>query len=193
MTSTSNNPPADAQADSLPNRGSTAGNAQPATGSRGLILVLMGAVMLFVAVLICLKLAFGDSTPELTQERFDAALEQWQARGPASYDLEVKLGGAQPGSVHVEVRDGKVTAASRDGLPMDERNFDVWSINGQFEELEREFEFAEDPQREMQAPPGARVWLRCEFDPQYGYPLRFYRHATGGAPEVYWTNSLTPK
>jgi hypothetical protein len=154
---------------------------------------LLGAAMALVAVLIGLKLFFGDDTPPLTENAFDTALQKWQAEGPTNYDLDVEIGGAQPGVVHVEVRDGKVINATRDGRPLDERNFDVWSIAGQFEELEREFEFAENPQREMQAPPGARVWLSCEFDPNYGYPLRFYRHATGGAPEVYWTNKLTPK
>jgi hypothetical protein len=161
--------------------------------SRGVMLAALGAVMLLAAFLIALKMLFGSTTPDLTRDSFEIALQKWQATGPASYDLEVVIGGAQPGKVHLDVRDGEVTAATRDGRPLPERGWDVWTIPGQFEELEREFEFAENPQKEMQAPPGARVWLRCEFDPKYGYPRRFHRHTTGGAPEVFWENSLVPK
>ncbi len=161
--------------------------------SRSMMLGALGAGLLLVAVLIGLKVFVADKTPDLTEESFQAALQKWQARGPASYDLDVQIGGAQPGIAHVEVRNGTVTVATRDGLPLQDWNMDEWSIAGQFEALEREFEFAEDPQGEMQAPPGARIWLRCEFDPEYGYPRRFHRYATGGAPEVYWRTSLQVK
>jgi hypothetical protein len=162
--------------------------------SRSMVLGALGAALLFVAVLVGLKVFVADKTPDLTEESFQAALQQWQARGPASYDLDVQIGGAQPGVAHVEVRNGDVKVATRDGLPLQDWNKDEWSIAGQFEALEREFEFAENPQREMQAPPGARVWLRCEFDPEYGYPRRFHRHTSGGAPEVFWrATSFTPK
>jgi hypothetical protein len=146
-----------------------------------------------VAALIGLRFFFADHTPEMTEEAFQAALQLWEARGPASYDLDVRIGGAQPGVAHVEVRNGVVGTATRDGLPLQEWNKDEWSIANQFEALAREFEFQEDPQGEMDAPPGAKLWLRCEFDPQYGYPRRFHRHATGGAPEVYWSNALQPR
>jgi len=55
-----------------------------------------------------------------------------------------------------------------------------------FDTLERELMLAENPQREMNATAGAQLRLRCEFDPQYGYPRRYHRYATGGAPEVFW-------
>ena len=162
--------------------------------SRSMMLGALGAALLLVAVLVGLKVFVADKIPDLTEESFQAAKHQWRESGPASYDLDVQIGGAQPGIAHVEVRNGAVTVATRDGLPLQDWNMDEWSIRGQFEALEREFEFAEDPQGEMQAPPGARIWLRCEFDPEYGYPRRFHRYATGGAPEVFWRNtSFTPK
>jgi hypothetical protein len=161
--------------------------------SRSMMFGVLAAALLLVAVLVGLKIFVADKTPDLTEEAFQAAIQQWEARGPASYDLDVQIGGAQPGIAHVEVRNGEVKVATRDGLPLQDWNKDEWSIAGQFEALEREFEFADDPQREMQAPPGARVWLRCDFDPKLGYPRRFHRYATGGAPEVYWRNSLQAK
>lgn len=161
--------------------------------SSGVFLGVLGAGLLLAATLVALKVFVADKTPALTQEAVQTALEQWEAVGPKSYDLDVEIGGAQPGVAHVEVRDGEVKVATRDGLPLQEWNKDEWSIPGQFEALERELQLAEDPQAEMQAPPGARVWLRCEFDPEYGYPRRYHRYATGGAPEVYWRTSLQAK
>jgi hypothetical protein len=160
--------------------------------TRSLLLAGFGVALALIGVMIALKFFLADDTPEMTEEAFQAALQQWESRGPANYDLDVEIGGARPGVAHVEVRNGVVTVATRDGLPLKEWNKDEWSIPGQFEALEREFEFQENPQSEMQAPPGAKVWLRCEFDPQYGFPRRFHRYATGGAPEVYWRNSFRP-
>jgi hypothetical protein len=159
----------------------------------GLVLGVVGCALAVAAILLGLKYFVADNTPDMTEATLQAALQQWQARGPASYDLDVKIGGAQPGVAHVEVRNGVVRVATRDGLPLQDWNKDEWSIPGQFEALEREFEFQADPQGEMDAPPGATLWLRCEFDPQYGYPRSFHRYATGGAPEVYWRNSLQPR
>jgi hypothetical protein len=51
-----------------------------------------------------------------------------------------------------------------------------------------------DPQGTMNAPPGAKLWARCEFDPKYGFVRRFHRFATGGGTEVAWrTISFVPK
>jgi hypothetical protein len=188
--------------DPLPGAGdastsSAASAISPAEAShfsaRSLLLALFAAGIGLLLLLVTLKVLFGQRLPPLEPDSLEHALGQWRANGPSSYDLDVHVGGAQPGRVHVEVRNGQVTTATRDGRPLPDRGMDVWSIPGQFEMLEREFEFAENPQREMQAPQGARLWLRCAFDPKFGYPLRFHRFATGGAPEVYWENSLRPQ
>jgi hypothetical protein len=47
-------------------------------------------------------------------------------------------------------------------------------------------ELAEDPQHEMHAAAGTQLRLRCDFDPELGFPRRYHRYATGGAPEVFW-------
>jgi hypothetical protein len=154
---------------------------------------LVCAVLAIIGILAGLKLFLGERAPDLTHQALQAALEKWQVHGPANYDLDVEIGGAQPGVAHVEVRDGMAIVATRDGLPLDDWNKDEWTIPSQFEMLQREFEFQEDPQTEMGAPPGAKLWLRCEFDPKYGYPRRFRRLATGGAPEAFWQNTLQPK
>jgi hypothetical protein len=59
-------------------------------------------------------------------------------------------------------------------------------VPGRFDELERELEMAADPEHEMQAVAGTRLSVRCEFDPQLGFPRQFHRIAYGGGTEVYW-------
>jgi hypothetical protein len=151
------------------------------------ILLALVLVALVAGVGVVLKLFVARHLPELTEPLLAAAEARWEANGPANYDLDLELAGARPGVVHVEVRDGEVTAMSRDGVtPSQQRTWYVWSVPGQFETIERELELAEDPQFEMQAAEGTQVVLRAEFDPKYGYPRQFHRLVFGGGPEVFW-------
>ena len=128
----------------------------------------------------------AERIPDLTEARFEEAEQRWAANGPASYDMDLTIRGAQPGEVHIEVRDGKVTAMTRDGKSPPERTWETWTVPGQFAMLEQEFALAADPDREGQAAPGSAVWLRADFDSKYGYPRIYHRVMTGGGPEVYW-------
>jgi hypothetical protein len=100
--------------------------------------------------------------------------------------MDITIRGAQPGQVHIEVRDDKVTAMTRDNLAPPERTWDTWTVPGMFNTLDQEFALAANPDHENQAAPGSEVWLRCQFDPKYGYPGVYHRVMTGGGPEVYW-------
>jgi hypothetical protein len=153
---------------------------------RPLLLGAAGLFLLIVAVALLLQLFVARRLPELSEQRLDTAQKLWQRRGPRGYDMDIEIRGAQPGSVHVEVRDGRATALTRDGRSPPPRTWDVWTVAGQFETLERELVLAEDPEHEMGAAAGAQLQLRCEFDSQYGFPSRYHRFATGGAPEVFW-------
>jgi hypothetical protein len=146
--------------------------------------VLLAAV---VGVAVSLQLFVANRIPDLTAEALDDAESRWQDRGPASYDVDFEIRGAQPGDVHVEVRDGEVVAMSRNGVtPKQPRTWAYWSVPGRFEEIVREIELAEDPEHEMNANAGTRILLRCDFDPALGYPRTFHRMIFGGGPEVYW-------
>lgn len=147
-------------------------------------LIVVGVILGLVVVL---EVFVARRIPELTETRLDQAERRWEEHGPASYDLDLVIKGAQPGTVHVEVRDGAVTAMTRDGRsPSQRRTWFVWSVPGQFEMIERELEMAADPEYEMQAAAGVELWLRAEFDSKYGYPRQFHRVVIGGGPEVYW-------
>ena len=59
----------------------------------------------------------------------------------------------------------------RNGVTPDEpRVWDVWTVPGQFETLERELQLAADPVHEMGASAGTQLTLQCEFDGHYGFP-----------------------
>ena len=154
--------------------------------SRPLLLGLLAIVPAIVTVALLLQVFVAQRIPDLTEPRLYAAQVLWEQLGPRSYDMDLEIRGAQPGSVHIEVRDDTVTAMTRDGRSPPQRTWDVWSVPGQFDTLERELVLAEDPQHEMDVAAGTRLQLRCEFDPQFGFPRRYHRYATGGAPEVFW-------
>jgi hypothetical protein len=156
---------------------------------------ILGAFALIIGgVLLLLQLFVARRLPELTEARFDAAQALWAKNGPASYDMDLTIRGAQPGTVHIEVRDSKPMAMQRDGMAPPERTWDTWTVPGQFRTLVEEFALADDPTHKGQGAPGAQVWLRCEFDPQYGYPSVYQRLMTGGGPEVYWhVTEFVPK
>ncbi len=132
-------------------------------------------------------LMFRDTTPELTDAALEAAVERWEADGPTSYNMDLVIGGARPGEVHVEVRDGQVTVFTRDDqIPKRRHAWDAWTVPGQFDTIDREQELAADPSGEMGVPPGTRLLLRAEFHPRWGYPVRYRRLVLGSGPVVTW-------
>jgi hypothetical protein len=154
--------------------------------TKAVLFAVAALILALVSLAVLLQVFVAERRPELTEARLEAAQMLWEQNGPRSYDMDLEIRGAQPGSVHLEVRDGSVTAMTRDGRSPQQRTWDVWSVPGQFETLERELVLAEDPQHEMDVAAGTRLQLRCEFDPEYGFPRRYHRYATGGAPEVFW-------
>jgi hypothetical protein len=165
------------------------GSASDATGRdarRVLMAGLLIAVLGLVTVLVVLRVFVAQRIPELTEARLTEAEDRWDRAAVASYDMDIKIGGAQPGLVHIEVRNGEVSAMTRDGRSPPARTWIVWTVPGMFETLERELELAQDPVHEMQAAAGTELRLRSEFDPQLGYPRKYHRYVTGGGPEVFW-------
>ena len=166
-------------------------SAKPTSKLRPLVILVGSGLIVLLAVAAILRFAVARRLPALTPARLQAAEQRWHTNGPANYDMDVKIEGNRPGTVQVEVRKQVVTKMVRDGhTPSQQRTWDVWSVPGMFETIEREIELAEDPEREMQAERGTKLWLKAEFDPHYGYPARFHRAVFGGGPEVYWQVTL---
>jgi hypothetical protein len=150
----------------------------------GIVLGLLVGTALATAVLM---FAFRDTTPELTEATFEAAQRRWDERGPQSYDMDLAIEGNRPGTVHVEVRDGKVTHMMRDGTePKQSRTWGVWAVPGQFETIEQELDKAGNPAEGFQAPAGSRMVQRALFDPHFGYPAKYHRIVLGSNLELRW-------
>jgi len=152
---------------------------------------MIAAIFVAAALAIAGAFAFArffvaERIPELTVATLDQAEKLWQSAGPHNYDIDVELRGAQPGTVQVQVRGGGVTTMRRDGRTPQPWTWRYWSVLGMLETLERDLVLAEDPVHETGAAAGTQWQLRCEFDPQFGYPRRYHRFVSGGGPEVYW-------
>jgi hypothetical protein len=161
---------------------------------RMLLLLLLPMVICIVGVGLLLQTFVGQKIPELTQEELEKAEALWTSAGPSSYEMDLEILQGRPGTVHIEVQNGEISAMTRDSRAPAQHTWRYWSVPGLFETLERELEMAEDPVHEVGAAAGTRWQLRCEFDPAYGYPRRFHRYVSGGGPEVYWrVTSFIPK
>lgn len=157
--------------------------------SAGGLLASLAALVLFLEYFVAHRL------PAMTEATLDAAEKRWAAAALPSYNVDLEIRGAEPGPVHVEVRNGEVVTMQRNGVTPDQRRvWDVWTVPGQFETLEREMQLAADPVHQMDAAPETRLSLQCEFDPVYGFPRQYHRLVYGGGPEVYWrTTKFEPK
>jgi hypothetical protein len=165
---------------------SNAGRGMPL---RSIAFVLVSAAAAVACVLLALNYFVAERLPALTVEKLDAALAKWSTNGPASYDMDIELRGARPGTVHVEVRDGEVTAQKRDGREPGKWTWNTWSVPGMFDTLSQDLETAENPEQTIQAVAGTKWTLRCEFDEQNGVPRKYHRFVTNG-PEVSWHVTL---
>lgn len=161
---------------------------------RTLVLLLLPALACIVGWAVLLRMFAAQRIPELTGAEFEDAERLWDRTGPKSYEMDLEILRGRPGTVHIEVRNGEITAMTRDGRTPAPHTWRYWSVPGLFETVERELEMAEDPVHEVGAAAGTRWQLRCEFDPAYGFPRRFHRHVSGGGPEVFWrVTSFVPK
>jgi hypothetical protein len=161
----------------------TSGGGRPS--SRTLVFVIASVALAIGCVLLALQFFVAERLPALNEHALEAAMARWSEHAPADYDMDIELRGAQPGKIHVEVRNGEVTSETRDGRDPGRSTWGTWSVPGMFDTLERDIQIAADPQAEIQAAAGTTWRLRCEFDPRLGYPTRYHRMVTGG-PEVYW-------
>lgn len=152
-----------------------------------IVVALLGA---FAIVL----LARRSLPPPITREDLDATEQRWLERGPQSYDVDLMLSGRQSGPIHVEVRDGLVTRMQRNGVvPSQRRTWDYWSVPNQFATIRQDFDSAENPLGGFGVAAGAEVDIRAEFDPEFGFPRRYYRTVSGTPYDVEWeTTSFAP-
>ncbi len=152
---------------------------------RTTLFVLGSAAFALACVVLAVEFFVVERIPLLSQAELDGAQKLWQEHGPLSYDMDIEIRGARPGSVHINVKNRVPMAETRDGRVPPEHTWETWTVPGMFDMLEKDMEIAENPEQAIQAEPGTTWLLRCEFDPQLGIPRRYHRIVSGG-PEVYW-------
>jgi len=144
---------------------------------RFVVWTLVGVAVGSTVMLLVLRQKYGDPTPPLSSAIFEVAHEHWKKTAPASYDIEVRVTGPQAATYRVEVRDSEPQAAWRNGQPLTtRRTFGTWSVPGMFSTMSRDVEAIE---RAAAAHKQQPLILRAEFDPKYGYPMRYRRIDNG--------------
>lgn len=128
--------------------------------------------------------------PPLTPESFTAARSAWESHGPASYRIEVTVAGRQAAHYRVDVVQGEVTQALRNGQPLAQhRTLGTWSVPGMFDTIALDLESRQQHAAGTATPGVPNVVLRCHFDPQFGYPAHYHRLellGAGGNSEASW-------
>jgi hypothetical protein len=114
--------------------------------------------------------------PNLQPEDFYAARDQWNATGPSSYDLTVRVTGRQAAEYSVSVRNHQVFAVTRNGYPLrQQRTMGTWSVPGMFGTMSSDIANLEALRSGKADKNTPQVLLRGVFESQYGYPLRYLR------------------
>jgi hypothetical protein len=107
---------------------------------------------------------------QLTDIKLNAARAKWKENGPHDYDMEYTIRQSdEPGDNYVvQVRQGKVTNATRNGEPLAERLYQYQTMSALFSFME---EFLE---RDGKAG-NPRAFAVAVFDPGDGHLVRYVR------------------
>ncbi len=151
-------------------------------------LYVLGAFCLVSAVMIGVGLLRGrnpDRDP-LVRAEYDAALSRWQAKRPASYDMDIYFYSQNaPVDVHLEVRDGAAKLLTKNGVAMQQAaRREEWTVDRLLQQIGEDLHIQEDPNLDFAVKPGVQVKLEGKFDETWGYPL-FYRRLAHGSPVQY--------
>lgn len=125
-----------------------------------LVALTLGAVVIEV---------WYNFSQQLTPVQLSAARALWKQNGPADYDLDYTLATIETSDHYVvQVRGGKVVAASRNGQPLEER---LW----RYQSMPALFDFVEDFLERDQQPGQPRTFVTARFDPVDGHLLHYVR------------------
>ncbi len=130
----------------------------------------------------------------LTIQRLLEARDRWARSGPAGYDLEVIVSGAQQGRHQISVRDRKVVSMTTEGRPVEASVWEHWTVEGMFRFLETELQHAERPEIGFRVKDKSQVVQYADFDSATGYPRHYWRHVMGQAVGIRWEiATFTPR
>ncbi len=148
---------------------------------------LLGSFVLTLLLLLVLLILWlrRDGVPSFSRADFDRAWDRWQSMEPSAYRITIRVVGPQPATYAVEVRDGEVRRATRNGNPLtQQRTMGTWSVPGMFDTMEYDLNSVHATGDE---PVGSTALsLRADFEPTYGYPRRYLRSDATMGTTTYW-------
>lgn len=138
--------------------------------------VFLGGLFGLAIALFVIRQFGPGPIPEFSSDEFHTVRARWSQAAVTDYDLEVVVRGRETATYVVQVRDGAVRLASRNGQPLkQQRTWGTWSVQGMFETIERDLGTV-DLQRQGKSEPGApQLLLRGSFDGEFGFPRRYQR------------------
>ncbi len=156
---------------------------------------ILGAVCLVSAAMIVIGTLTRREDPPLTRPDYDAALARWQAKRPASYDLDLYFYSQNaPVDIHLEVRNGQAVALTKNGVRMAQASRrEEWTIERLLQQIGDDLRIQEDPNLDFDVKPGVQVKLQAKFDETFGFPTLYSRLAHGSPVQYsYKVKSFTP-
>ena len=151
-----------------------------------LLFVIASMALAVACVVLALQYFVAERLPDLTEAALQAATERWDATwtGELRHGCRDSRGTAR----HRSRRSAGQASDGGDSRRPDSAATYVGHVVGA-----RHVRYAQPGygrrlrirSKMIQAAPGTKWRLRCEFDPKLGIPLRYHRLVTGG-PEVYW-------
>jgi hypothetical protein len=146
--------------------------------------MVLGSAIAILGIVAVLYLSRGQQLPGITFEILDAAVRQWSDAGPQDYEFDAELTGVNPSVVHVEAKNGQVTAMTVNGRPTKPHTWDDWSVPGLFGVIRRDLEVCMNPNNQAAKQTNGAdansaqaevVVPRGTFDPKLGYPTQYHR------------------
>ena len=146
---------------------------------RAIIVITVVGVVL--ATLFAVAWFRRGGLPPVDASALAQAQTRWEANAPSDYSIEVQVTGRQGATYFVEVRDGDVIRATRNGQPLtQQRTLGTWSVPGMFETIAADVDHLEKIRRGVTNGPASWLTLRARFHPRYGYPEHYIRLENSG-------------
>ncbi len=175
--------------------GETPQKRRPAARRQRRSLHVLAAVLGVLAATIILMVwsvfSSGERLPPISRQQFEAAKLKWRSVAIENYDIVVNVVGRQSAVYRVEVRDGEVATATRNGHALRQpRTWGSWTVDGMFGTMEIDFNNIERVASGDIDPFTPRVSVFGRFDAQNGLPLRFRRVMSGFGQEQSWARKV---
>lgn len=148
------------------NESANSNPVKPPKRNRGWIWYFAAIFVLAVAFVVILTVF--NLRQQLTREKLRQAVELWEKNGPRDYDMVFTKQGSVSGKFTVEVRNGKVTSASCDGVALDKSHWKYDDMNALLRDVEDFLDHDSQPGK-------PRVYAVATFDPHDGHLIHYVR------------------